>query len=56
MSKVYPYHSISPEDMQRQRYVYHDHDDCADGRRIKPQNKRQGTGGFDRCDECIKLG
>jgi hypothetical protein len=54
--KVRAYHSTSPEDMQRQRYVHHDHDDCPDGKRIKSYNKREGDGGFPRCDECIKLG
>ncbi len=52
--KIAPYYSDTPED--RQRYVYHDHDDCPDGRRILPQNKRQGTGGRPRCDACIALG
>jgi hypothetical protein len=56
MAKVSAYHSVSPEDMQRQRYVHHDHDDCADGKRIKLQNKLAGTGGYPRCDECIRLG
>jgi hypothetical protein len=54
--KVAAYHSTSPEDMQRQRYVHHDHDDCADGKRIKPYNKKPGDGGFPRCDVCISLG
>jgi hypothetical protein len=56
MAKVSPYHSTSPEDMQRQRYVHHDHDDCPDGKRIKSYNLKQGTGGFPRCDVCITLG
>jgi hypothetical protein len=56
MAKVSPYHSTSSEDLQRQRYVHHDHDDCADGKRIKSYNKKAGTGGFPRCDECIRLG
>jgi hypothetical protein len=36
--------------------VYHDHDDCPDGKRIKPQHRSSGTGGKPRCTECIKLG
>jgi competence protein ComGC len=54
--KISPYHSTSTEDLQRQRYVHHDHGNCPDGKRIKSYNKRAGTGGFPRCDECIKLG
>lgn len=54
--KVSAYHSTSPEDMQRQRYVHHDHDDCKTGKQIKSYNKKQDTGGFPRCDDCIALG
>jgi hypothetical protein len=56
MVKVSPYYSTSPEDMQRQRYVYHDHEDCPDGRRIKPENRQPGTDERPRCDACIALG
>jgi hypothetical protein len=56
MAKVAAYHSISPEDMQRQRYVHHDHDDCPTGKQIKRENWRSGTGNFSRCDDCIRLG
>lgn len=43
-----PYYSISPED----REVYHDKSNCPDGERIKPENRRSGTGGRDHCKEC----
>jgi hypothetical protein len=56
MTKGAAYYSTSPEDMQRQRYVYHDHDNCPDGLRIKPENKQWGTDGRPRCDVCIQLG
>ncbi len=57
MAKVSPYHTITPEkDKPGHRDVYHDHDDCSDGRRILPQDKRSGTAGRPRCDECIGLG
>ena len=55
MAKVAEY---SPEYPLKQREVYHDHDDCADGRRIKTLHRKPGRG-FPprrRCDECIKLG
>ena len=54
VSKTSPYYSDTPED--RQRYVYHDHDDCEDGKRILARNKKSGTGGRPRCDACIRLG
>jgi hypothetical protein len=56
MAKVPPYHTNSPEYPPRERNVYHDHDDCPDGRRIEEQHKRAGTGNRSRCDECIKKG
>ena len=50
--KVYPYHTSQPEVPN----VYHDHDNCPDGMRIKPEHKRAGTDNRRRCDECIKKG
>jgi hypothetical protein len=50
--KVYPYHTNQPEVPN----VYHDHDDCEDGRRILPQHKVAGTAGRDRCEVCAKKG
>jgi hypothetical protein len=57
MPKVAPYHTITPEqDEPGHRNVYHDHDDCPDGRRIKAENKRSGTAGRPGCDACTELG
>ena len=53
--KVYPYHTILTEDPVN-REVYHDHDDCPDGKRIQAQHKRAGTANRRRCQECIKKG
>ena len=54
--KVSPYHTDSLEYPFEHRNVYHDHDNCSDGKRIKPQYKLAGTGGKPCCKECIKLG
>jgi hypothetical protein len=54
MAKVRPYHTNSVE--YEHRNVYHDHDDCPDGKRIKPQHLEQGTDNRPRCKECIRLG
>lgn len=35
MSKVPPYHTNSPEYEPRHREVYHDDDDCYDGKAIQ---------------------
>jgi hypothetical protein len=52
MAKVPPYHSISPEDPD----VYHDHDDCYEGRKILSENKRPGTDDRRKCEVCARLG
>ncbi len=56
MAKVSPYHTSSMEYPQERRNVHHDHDNCHDGKQIKPQHRLNGTGGKHRCKECIKLG
>jgi hypothetical protein len=55
MAKCDPYHTITVEEPE-QRDVYHDHDDCPDGKRIEAKNWRSGKDGSPRCDECIHLG
>lgn len=45
MSKVQPYHTVELEYPPKERNVYHDHDDCPDGRRIKTEHRRAGTAG-----------
>ena len=56
MAKVAPYHTNSPEYEPRHREVHHDHDNCHDGRAIKPQHRVAGTGNKPRCKVCISLG
>lgn len=57
MAKVNPYHTRTPEGQEPgHRDVYHDHNNCSDGRRILPQNRVSGTGGRPKCDECKTLG
>jgi len=56
MAKVQPYNTNSPEYPPEHRSVYHDHDDCKDGRRIKSQHRVVGTGGKKQCLECLRLG
>jgi hypothetical protein len=56
MAFVARYHTDSPEYPPKHRAVYHDHDDCKDGKRIQQQHRKRGTGGKKRCDGCIRLG
>lgn len=56
MGKVGAYHTDSTEYPPEHREVYHDHDDCKDGKRIKSEHRKSGTGGKKHCKECIRLG
>jgi hypothetical protein len=56
MAKVAAYHTNSIEAPPAHREVYHDRDDCPDGKRIMSKHRESGTGGKPRCKECIKLG
>jgi hypothetical protein len=56
MAKVAPYHTTSPEYPPSHRNVYHDHDDCHDGKAIKAKDRVSGTGNRARCKVCINLG
>lgn len=56
MSKVQAYHTTNMEYPPSHREVYHDHDDCQYGKAIKPVDRQSGTGGKQRCKECIRLG
>jgi len=56
MAKVAPFHTNSTEYPPEHRNVYHDRDDCPDGKRIQSKHRESGTGSKPRCKECIKLG
>lgn len=56
MAKVFPYHTNSEEYPPQHRNVYHDHDNCEDGKKIQQKHREQGTGGKEHCKICIKLG
>lgn len=52
MARVPEFHSANPEDPP----LWHDRDDCYEGKQILPQNRRPGRGeGKRRCEECDKL-
>jgi len=56
MAKVSAYHTNSQEYPPTHREVYHNHDDCPDGKRIQSKHRENGTGGKPLCKECSKLG
>jgi len=45
------YYSIDSHDPA----VYHDKENCPDGKQILPENRRLGTGGHPHCKECPKV-
>ncbi len=51
--KIAAFHTVTPERGEPgHRDVYHDVSDCPDGMRIKPANRRAGTGGRPKCEYC----
>jgi hypothetical protein len=51
VSKVAPFHTTTSEIPA----VYHDDDECADGKRIESQNRAAGKDDRRRCDECDRI-
>jgi hypothetical protein len=55
MAAVSPYHTDSPEYLPKHREVYHYKDTCPDGKRIKREHRKEGTGNKKHCLECPKV-
>jgi hypothetical protein len=55
MAKDAPYHTNSPEYPSKHREVHHDHNNCPDGKRIKPEHRVPNVGGKPLCKECAQL-
>jgi hypothetical protein len=56
LTKSKPYHTDSEEYPPEHRNVYHDYEECKDGKRILKEHRiNNSTGSKDRCKECIKL-
>jgi hypothetical protein len=53
--KVNPFHTTSREYGPEHRNVYHDNNQCSDGKRIKAEHRTLGTAGRPKCDECKRL-
>jgi hypothetical protein len=56
MSKVAAFHTNNPEYPPEHREVYHDHDDCFEGKKILAKDRVNGEGGKKHCKECIRIG
>jgi hypothetical protein len=46
------YHTDSPEEPPEHREVYHDKENCPEGKKILTKNRRTGTGGKKYCKVC----
>lgn len=55
MAKDPPYHTTSEEYPLEHRNVHHDHNNCEDGKRIKPQHRASGTNNKRLCKVCAKM-
>ncbi|MGD1147387.1 MAG: hypothetical protein ABR961_05520 [Thermoanaerobaculaceae bacterium] len=55
MAKVPPYHTDSMEYPPEHRHVHHDKNTCPDGKRIKKEHLKFGTGNKLHCPECDKV-
>jgi hypothetical protein len=55
MAIVSAFNTNSSEYPPKHREVYHDKDTCPDGKRIKPEHRKAGTGGKKHCLECDKV-
>jgi hypothetical protein len=49
------FHTKNLEEGAGHPNVYHDNDQCADGKRIKSWNRESGIDGRPKCDECKGL-
>jgi hypothetical protein len=56
MGSTPAFHTNTPEYPPKHRDVYHDRDDCHDGKAIKREHRINGTGDKKRCLECTRLG
>jgi hypothetical protein len=53
MTKVAPFHTKNEEEHRRSP-VWHDNDQCSEGKKIKPENREYGAKG-NKCDYCKLL-
>jgi hypothetical protein len=55
MAKVPAYHTDSREYPEAVRECHHDHNDCYEGKKIKPEHRKLGDGRKRLCKVCEKL-
>jgi hypothetical protein len=55
MPYVDPFHSAKEEAKPAETRRWHDQSDCGSGKEIPKGDRRPGTGGYTRCQECKDL-
>ncbi len=55
MAYVDPYHSANEESKPAGERRWHDQSDCGPGSDIPKGDRRPGTGGYTRCEDCKSL-
>jgi hypothetical protein len=55
MTTVPPFHVVSANYSTQHRHVYHDCDACHVAKNVKPEDRVLGTGGKQRCKECVNI-
>jgi hypothetical protein len=46
------YHTDSPEYPPKNREVHHNNEQCSEGKKIKPEHRKDGDGGKPLCKVC----
>ena len=46
---------VKPFYSKVQKDVYHDSNQCTEGKNIEDKNRESGTGGLPKCDHCKRL-
>jgi hypothetical protein len=55
MAFVDPFFSANEADKPADQRRWHDHSDCPAANEISKGDRRPGTGGYSRCEECKSL-
>ncbi len=54
MAKVPEYYSVKETKKPIKKRIYHDDDQCRVGGAIPQNERRNGTGGYRQCQDCIE--
>ncbi|MGC1405589.1 MAG: hypothetical protein WA938_02490 [Candidatus Dormiibacterota bacterium] len=55
MAFVDPFYSVNEEAKPEDTRRWHDQSDCGPAKEIAKRDRRPGTGGYSRCEDCKSL-